>query len=201
MASLRLDGQLGVESGAALAAADTGTDTDADAAKAALSHCLAQQVGLARQLLAALQAEARHLQNPGDVQALHASTRDKLACVQALEAASAATSAAIRDMRSEALQDHPDCMRQFQVLQALAEQARQLNAQNGMALQTCLRHTHHALLDLQQFNRNDFSHSATNGTGHFTSEIPRTTQPLYTAAGRMRLVTPALLTPSPPPTR
>jgi|GEM_PF-3128187 len=197
MASLRLDGQPGVESGAALAT----TDTNADAAKAALSHCLAQQVGLARQLLAALQAEARHLQNPGDVQALHASTRDKLACVQAFEAAFAATSAALRDVRREALQEHPDCMRQFRVLQALADQARQLNAQNGVTLQTCLRHTRHALLDLQQLTRNNFSHSAINGAAHFTPEIPRTTQPLYTAAGRMRLVTPALLTPSPPPTR
>jgi len=148
-----------------------------DLAKRHLLQGLTQQQNAARQLLAALQREAQQLQTLADGESLHASTREKLACVQALEAA-VATFKGMRNQTlsalgycsdetgwTQALGEHPDWAHEFQTLQTLLEQARQLNAQNGMTLQTCLRHTQHALMDLQQ--------------------RVQTNQPLYTATGRM----------------
>jgi len=170
----------------------------------ALDRCLAQQVALARRLLAALQLEAHHLQTPTETTALHASTRDKLACVQAFEAA-LADFKAVRDQAlvalgyaqsshqtdeaawAQALQDRPDWAQTLQTVHTLAEQARQLNAQNGITLQSCLRHTRHALLDLQQFKPIDSNTPSSNpAPGHH-----HTAQPLYTARGRVRLAAPA----------
>jgi len=148
---------------------------------------LTQQQDAARQLLAALQEEAQQLQTLTDSESLHISTREKLACVQALEAA-VATFKGVRNQTlsamgypidetgwRQALGEHPDWAHEFQTLQTLLGQARQLNAQNGMALQTCLRHTRHAFMDLQQ--------------------RVQKSQPLYTATGHMsRLSAPAALT-------
>jgi len=153
-----------------------------------LTQHLTRQRDAARQLLTALQVEAQQLQTLEDSDVLHASTREKLACVRVLEAAVAA----FHEMRNQvlpvmgysadeagwgqALHAHPDWAHEFQTLQALLEEARQLNAQNGMALQTCLRHTRHALLDLSQ-------HAGGSLTGS-----------LYTASGRiLKSSTPAVL--------
>jgi len=155
-------------------------NSGSDAPEALSRHVLqglTRQQNAARQLLAALQAEAQQLQTLADSESLCASTREKLACVQELEATAAAFKG-VRDQTlsamgywpdetgwTQALGEQPGWAHGFQTLQALLEQARQLNAQNGVALQTCLRHTRHALLDLQQ--------------------RVQKSQPLYTATGRM----------------
>ncbi|MCB5362810.1 flagellar protein FlgN [Pusillimonas sp. CC-YST705] len=145
-----------------------------------LETCLDRQLTLAREFLTAVQHESQLLQDPSQAELLATSTATKLSCIQRFEALENVRNQALLQLDldaspeglQQALRLHPSLAPLFTELQDIADQARQLNEQNGTVIQTYLRHTQHTLADLRQL------------TG-------QATEPLYNASGRASGALPA----------
>lgn len=148
-----------------------------------LADCLAQQLQLAQRFLAILQEESRHLESPEQTEHLQASTAAKLECVQQFDTQVAIRNQILLSMGHtadaaglrQALQAQPSLGDTQDALLGLAEQAKQLNAENGIIINTYLRHTQQAMTELQQL----------------TGQAP---EPLYTSSGRSHTSSPAART-------
>lgn len=123
-----------------------------------LQHCLARQLQVAQRFIVALQAETQALGHIDQAEHLHDSTQNKLACVQEFDTLNQARNHILQALGypandqglATALAAHPALADTVNALRDAAAHAQLLNAQNGVAIDTYLRHTQQALDEIQR---------------------------------------------------
>lgn len=123
----------------------------------ALQRSLENELALVQRFIDILRVEAEALEQPDRADELNTSTQAKNACIEQLADAGKARENALLELGytsdrtglEKAAADHPSlrdaCARLFE----LGQQASELNAVNGAAIGTYLRHTQQALQALQ----------------------------------------------------
>ena len=122
-----------------------------------LQSALEHEVALVQRFIAILQAEAQALEHPDQADALNASTQDKNDCIDLLTKAGTARENALRALGftpdaaglNQAVETHPALADLGARLVQLGQQAVELNASNGAAIDVYLKHTQQALQALQ----------------------------------------------------
>ena len=123
----------------------------------ALLSNLKNELALVQRFIDILRTEAIALEQPDYADKLNQSTHEKNACIELLTAAATAREAALRELGyaadktglEQAAQEHPQLHSVCEQLFALGQTASELNAANGAAIDTYLKHTQQALQALQ----------------------------------------------------
>ncbi|HLU19159.1 MAG TPA: flagellar protein FlgN [Pusillimonas sp.] len=123
----------------------------------ALQTALDNELAAVRQFIDILHAEAAALEQPDNFDALNATTSQKNTCIEQLVAAGKDRELVLKQMGftadraglEDAVSKHPKLRKTSQELIALGENASALNAANGAAIDTYLKHTQQALQALQ----------------------------------------------------
>lgn len=119
----------------------------------ALQTALETELALVQRFLEVLQTEAAALEQPDQGEALTASTQEKNACITQLVEAGQAREKALAELGYSADRPgleaagaaHPQLAETSKMLFELGQEASELNAANGAAISTYLRHTQQAL--------------------------------------------------------
>lgn len=138
-----------------------------------LQRCLEAELALVQRFIDILRAEAEALERPDHGEALNTSTQEKNLCIEQLLEAGQARDDALRELgfgpgragldaacgSQPALRD--TCARLFE----LGRQASDLNAANGVMIDTYLKHTQQALSAMQHLVGNPGLYDASGRTG------------------------------------
>lgn len=122
-----------------------------------LQTALNTELAAVQRFMNALQAEAAALEQPDNFDELNASTTLKNSCIEQLVAAGKNREQVLsgfgftpdRAGLEQAVEDHPELRETCQRLLSLGENASLMNAANGAAIDTYLKHTQQALQALQ----------------------------------------------------